>query len=578
MSSPRRSILGLLSVAGAIVLTTRPASSSPAPLGDPPRAAIAYRDGLARVEVDRLGPRAPAPVGLALEERLAPAADRGLSPVRLRHASGRVVSAFVDRTAIVRLAPGAEARLGEVGLAPLRQLMPSLGMWLVEDVTGGDGVDAAARLAGDEARAIGVREAAPNLYLRVTARGGPWTPNDPKLPGQWFWKNLHMTEAWGLSRGDAKTTIVVVDTGCDMAHPDLKDKLDPGRNVVDGSDDANPDPGQKGAEHGTACAGLVGASTDNGLGVAGGCPDCRVRCVKMLTDAPLPISKNVDAYQFALSVDADIVSNSWGFVEPTPVPKALADAISELYDHGRGGKGALMLFAMGNDDRVIGNDELEAVRGVLGIGAINNLDESTPFTNFGDSVDLVAPTGTLSTDLSGPAGAEPGDYLSLFGGTSSSCPVAAGIAGLIVAAAPDKTSEELYALMIATARSAPYATPDAKGHDQVYGYGIIDPVPALKKALGIVDPPDAGAGGAGGAGGSGAGGAGSVDAGADAAGSTAPPSDSSAPPGGCSCRAGGDAPLPASPLLGFSVAAIAACLRRRRAPAARRPRPGSPSR
>jgi subtilisin family serine protease len=171
----------------------------------------------------------------------------------------------------------------------------------------------------------------------------------------------------------------------------------------------------------------------------------------------------------------------------------LEDAINNVFDNGRGGLGALVLFAVGNDDREIANDELPAVRGVLGIGAINNLDSETAFTNYGDAIDLVAPTGTLSTDISGADGYSDKDYTSNFGGTSSACPVAAGAAALVVSAAPEKTSAELYDVLIKTATPAPYAVPDANGHDAVFGYGIIDPTNALKDVLGIQDPPDAGA-------------------------------------------------------------------------------------
>jgi MYXO-CTERM domain-containing protein len=472
------------------------------------------------------------------------AAEPGLAlrPVLLRH-EGRAgqVRAFVDHTAIVTLDPGGESRLAELGGALLRPLMPSAGLWLAEDVTGGDGLDLARRLRGERTRGRGIREAVPNLYLARKAKGAH-TPDDPSYGSQWYFDDLKMPEAWGMTQGDPKTTVVVVDTGCDMKHPDLVSKMDPGKDVVDGDDDPTPDPAADGAGHGTACAGLVGAATDNGVGMAGACPACRLRCVRLLADTPVPTSADVDAFQFALDVNAAVVSNSWGYVDPMPVPSALSTAINKVFDTGRGGKGALVLFAMGNDARVVGDDELEAVRGVLGIGAINNLDEQTPFTNSGNSVDLVAYTGTYSTDISGPAGFDPGDYTSLFGGTSSACPVAAGIAGLVVGAAPDKTSQELYDLLIATARSAPDATPDANGHDQVYGYGIIDPVAALQKALGIEPPPpDAGTGGGGGSGG---------------AGGSAP-----ADQGGCSCQTTPEAP--AGPF-GYALALALLALRRRR--------------
>jgi subtilisin family serine protease len=333
--------------------------------------------------------------------------------------------------------------------------------------------------------------------MHVIAHGSPHTPNDPRFPGQWYFANLEMQDAWGITLGDPNTTIVVIDSGCDLQHPDLVAKLDPGIDVVSGDNDPSYDLANSGAAHGTACAGLAGASTDNSEGIAGACPECRLRCVRMLSDSPIPVSAEIEAFQFALDVGAAVISNSWGYKYPTPVPTTLADAIQNVFQNGRGGKGAMVLFSAGNDDRVIADDELQAAAGVLCIGAINNFDDHTSFTNSGNAIDLVAPTGTLTADISGSAGDDPGDYMSLFGGTSSACPVAAGIAGLLVSAAPDRTSAELYDVLIQTARPAPYAVPDAMGHDQVFGYGIVDPVSALQELLGI---PDAGAGGSGGAG------------------------------------------------------------------------------
>ena len=264
-------------------------------------------------------------------------------------------------------------------------------------------------------------------------------------------------------------------------------------------------PNSNGNNHGTSCAGLVAASTDNAQGMAGACPLCRMRCVRLLSDTGMtPASADVAAYQFVLDVNAAVVSNSWGFVDAIPVPSMLARILEEVFDHGRSGLGALVLFAAGNDDRLVGNNELLAVRGVIGVGAINNFDETTSYTNFGDSVDLVAPTGTMSTDVAGADGEDPGDYTGAFGGTSSACPVAAGIAGLMVSAAPSKTALELSEMLIHSTRPAVYATPDAQGHDPKYGYGVIDPAHALRLALGLPEPtPDAGHAGSSSGGGSG---------------------------------------------------------------------------
>ena len=69
--------------------------------------------------------------------------------------------------------------------------------------------------------------------------------------------------------------------------------------------------------------------------------------------------------------------------------------------------------------------------------------------------------------------------------------------------APDKTSQELYDVLTSTARLPPAAAPDASGHDDVFGYGIVDPVAALTKLTTSAD----GGGGSGGATTAGAGGA-----------------------------------------------------------------------
>ncbi|WP_437620100.1 S8 family peptidase [Sorangium sp. So ce1151] len=493
---------------------------------------VSFLDGGRRVSAERLG---PATVG---------ATGAMFAPVRLHYPGGRTVHASVGATAIVEVEPGAEGALAAAGVEVVRPLMPSIGLWLVKDTRGGDGLDLAERLQG-AARPAFLREAIPDLHVRLVARGAPFTPNDPRLPGQWYFDDLRMEEAWGRTRGDASTSIVVVDTGCDLDHPDLAAKMDPGRDVIDGDDDPTYKPGEDGVSHGTACAGLVAADTDNGVGIAGGCPACRVRCVRLLDDEPRPISQSVDAFEFALQVSASVVSNSWGYAEPMPVPRVVEDAIDRLFDAGRDGKGALVLFAAGNDDREINDDELQAVRGVLTVGAVNHLEEQTSFTNRGSSIDLVAPTGTLSTDIAGREGDSPTDYTSLFGGTSSACPVAAGVAGLLVSAAPERTASELYDVMIRTARPAPYAVPDESGHDPVFGHGIIDPVAALRELLGDEPPP--------------------------------PPLEGDGEPGsdaaeqaGCACAAAGAPSGERRSLAAAAILGLAAAVRGRRAARARR--------
>lgn len=409
--------------------------------------------------------------------------------------SRQTIDSFVDHKALIRIDPARTSELDSLRLRIVENLMPSIGIFAVESFDGENGLDIATRLANPQARPSALLEVIPNLYLRVKALGEPFIPNDPEFLGQWFFdeKRLQMSDVWGISQGDPQTTIVVIDTGCDMKHPDLVDKLDPGLDAVDNDTDPSYNPADADPAHGTACAGLVGASTNNSLGISGACPACRVRCVRLVTDMPVSLDAHIKAFNFAFDTKAAVVSNSWGFADPIPVPTLMRQALDNLFDNGRDGKGALIFFAAGNDNREIGDEELTGVHGVTAIGAINHFFDKTFFTNYGASLDLVAPVGTLTTDNAGASGYDPGDYTTNFGGTSSACPVAAGVAGVVMSALPNKTSAEVLDLFIKTAKIAPYATPDANGHDPVFGFGIMNPLGALHEGLGTTnDPADAG--------------------------------------------------------------------------------------
>ncbi|MEE8409090.1 MAG: S8 family serine peptidase [Myxococcota bacterium] len=401
------------------------------------------------------------------------------------------VPAAVDRYAIAttRTHDPAEAAtlMTQLGATLVRPLMPAAGLWLISGREHEDGLATAARLTptiGDAL--VGVT---PDVYLEHTLKAAP--PNDERFPDQWYFDNLDMLAAWDLHMGDPAVTIVVIDNGCDTDHPDLFAKMDAGWDTIDQDDDPNFFPNEPGNAHGTACAGLVGAATNNGIGMAGACPNCHVRCVRLLggDGVMVPASADIEAFNFALDIDADVVSNSWGFAAATAVPQALADAIDTVFTSGRGGYGALVIFASGNDNRELGDNELESLPSVLAVGAVDRNGDKAPFTNFGASLDLTAPTGTLTTDIVGSDGSDLGDYTETFGGTSASCPIVAGVAGLLASAAPTKTSAELYDVLTGTAKQPLLAQPDAFGHDPIYGYGIIDPRSALARVITVTPPP-----------------------------------------------------------------------------------------
>jgi subtilisin family serine protease len=428
-----------------------------------PTPVVSFRDGGRHVIAQRSGP-----------PRI-DAHGRKHVPVRL-HMGARTFDTTVDDRAIVRVEPGTEVALVRNGLRIVEPLMPSIGLYLVEDREGNDdGLAIAAR----------VEHATPNFYLQAEPTSVPFIPNDSLFESQWFFDTEHLNapEIWADHRGSSKTTIVVIDSGCDLGHPDLVNKLDPGLDVVDGDDDPSFDPSYHAPEHGTASAGLVGAETNNAAGIAGACPDCRIRCVRLLDDKPVALSAHIKALNFALETGAAVVSNSWVPAQGTPVFAAMRAALENLYDNGRHGMGTIIMFSAGNDSRKITEDEIFGVRGVTTIGAVTSSGAAAGYGNHGSVLDLAALEGNVTTDIRGAAGLDSGDYTSIFGGTSSSCPIAAGFAGLLADTLTKTTAPNLVNLMIRTARKTVSMKGEAKEYDESVGYGLIDPALALKVGI-----------------------------------------------------------------------------------------------
>jgi serine protease len=436
-----------------------------------------YRDSGAWVDVERLASWQPSPSG-------------PLQDLRLRHGA-LSFHASVGSQALVRLAEGASARtlFEREGLREIELASRRLRIYRVQGGRHEDGVALAARLAG----ADGLVSATPDLYLEHRAASRPAfaiPPDDEHYSAQWYLKLLDIESAWRLSSGDRATRVAIIDSGCDLDHPDLQDAFVQGLDLVDEDDDPRFAAGAKGNEHGTACAGIVGAVGNNGVGVVGVCPDCELICIRLLKQHSdlVPISRDIAAFDHALESAAAVVSNSWGFAEATAVPEPLRAIIEAVLREGRDGRGAAVVFAAGNENRELVAEEIGAIPGVLNVGAVNNFEEAAPFSNFGPSVDLTAPNATYTTDIAGADGEGPGDYTALFGGTSAACPVVAGVAALVLSAKPELTGGELADLLVATARPALYAQPDATGHDPIYGHGVVDPSLALRAALGLPAP------------------------------------------------------------------------------------------
>lgn len=238
--------------------------------------------------------------------------------------------------------------------------------------------------------------------------------------------------------------VVLLDTGLDIHHPDLRTNYQGGYDFVNNRPDPQDDNG-----HGTAVAGVL-AAAENGLGIIGVAPDVRIWEFKILdANEEGSISDLLKGLDWAIAHHAQIVNMSLGTSDDNAAMHEGVKAAAQA--------GILMTAAAGNKgDRVLFP---AAYPEVIAVAATNQDDRIAWFSNQGPQVELAAPGAEiLSTDLHGKYGR--------VNGTSFAAPHVAGVAALLFSAGLSD------ALVI---RRLLDATADDLGLPlQAQGYGLVD--------------------------------------------------------------------------------------------------------
>lgn len=255
--------------------------------------------------------------------------------------------------------------------------------------------------------------------------------NDPYVGEQWALQAIRGHEAHALLSELSpvrKARVAILDTGIEGNHEDLKDVLD----ASSGSSDEHG--------HGTHCAGIAGAATNNRIGVASlnwNGEFIELTAYRALGDDGVGSLESIaQAIVDATQADADVISMSLGSVAPV-APRVLVKAVGFAHRNG-----AIVAASAGNSNQDASNHFPSNIEGVYAIAAVDQNLQKATFSNT---------VGALSRPLAAPGvdilSSYPGSTYKPLSGTSMATPVTTGLLGVMRALAPDLSSEDAYSIV-----------------------------------------------------------------------------------------------------------------------------------
>lgn len=329
------------------------------------------------------------------------------------------------------------------------------------------------------------------------------TPNDEFYGAQWHYPLINMPAAWDKTIGSASVVVAVIDTGI-IKHPDLDLKILPGYdfigNLADAGDGDGRDPNpldvssyQSTSNHGSHVAGTVAAFSNNTTGVAGVSWNSKIVPLRTLgVKGSGSMTDIADAIIWAAGGSVAGVPANANPVQVINMSLGGKGACTSLYQDAINQatqRGAIVVVAAGNE-----NDDTSLYRpascdNTITVGAVGPQGTRAPYSNYGTSIDIMAPGGDINQRIefggksyaagvlstSAPSG---GPGYAFLNGTSMASPHVAGIVALMKSQNPGLNYTQALAQLKASAKPLD-ATQCNRPSEAECGPGLVDVAKAL---------------------------------------------------------------------------------------------------
>lgn len=285
-------------------------------------------------------------------------------------------------------------------------------------------------------------------------------PNDTEYNNQWSLKDWGYDDVYSQGITGKNIRIGIIDSGVYSSHPDLQGNISyESYNVITQDNDCSDEYG-----HGTFVSGIIGAITDNQIGISGIASGADIIMIKCFDGKTTKVSYVISALNYAATLNLDIVNLSFGVAlsESSTNLQLMKEAIDNLYD-----SGAIIVAAVGNS----GNSTLyypAAFDNVIGVGSVDETLLYSDSSQYNNSVFVTAPGvniyGLCSPDL------EDGAYYKEMTGTSFAAPYVAASIALTKECVPELTFDDICSLLKSSSKDLGEA-----GYDNYYGWGVLNP-------------------------------------------------------------------------------------------------------